>query len=169
MLVLSPVWAWKECPPPPPKVRKADTAACRSKIKQQDNQTHPSGTMESTIFDSLYNTTDSTPQPAHNTDTIQLDHHLYHSQSERWIQKPSQPQPFLTLMATVHPDNYRAWGFQPVTSQPHIAKLTAMADTGCQSCLDGLKVIYRLGLCERNPLLCACMLPTTMGSRSSAL
>ena len=67
---------------------------------------------------------------------------------ERWVQKASQPQPFLTLATTVHPDDYEDLGLKPVTSQPRTATLTAMADTGCQSCLAGMKVIHRLGLNE---------------------
>lgn len=98
----------------------------------------------------------SAPQPPQNTAAVQLDHHLYHSLSEHWVQKPSQVQPFLALTATTHPDDYRALGFKPVVSKPHTAKLTAMADTGCQSCLAGMKVIHLLGLYESN------LLPVTL-------
>ena len=101
---------------------------------------------ESAVFDPLGTATTSAPHPTPNTDAIQLDHHLYHSLSERWVQKPSQSQPFLTLTATAHPDDHRALGFKPVTSQPRTAKLTAMADTGCQNCLVGPKVMHLLGL-----------------------
>ena len=121
---------------------------CRSKDKQRPTRPHPSGEVESAVFDSLCNATNSAPQPGQNADAIQLDHHQYHSLSERWVQKPSQPQPFLALTATTNPDDYRALGFKPVTSQPRTAKLTAMADTGCQSCLAGMKVLHRLGLRE---------------------
>ena len=162
---LLPAWAWKKYPLL--KVRKAEcpaygescghcgkqnhfAAVCRSKVKQQDNQTHPSGAMESAIFDSLCNATDSVPQPAQNSDAIQLDHHPYLSLNERWVQKPSQPQPFPVLTATAHADDHRALGFKPVIPQSCTTKFTAMADTGCQSCLAGLKVIHLLGLCKSN-------------------
>ena len=118
--------------------------------------THPSSELESAIFDSLCNVTNLAPQQTQHTATIQLDHHLYHNLSKRWVQKPSQAQPFLTLTTTAHPDDYRALGFKPVVSKPHTAKLTTMADTGCQSCLAGMKVIHLLGLCESD------LLPVTL-------
>ena len=108
--------------------------------------------LESAIFDSLCNVNTSTPQPAQQSAAIQFDHYLYHSPNIRWIQQPSQAQPFLALTATAHPDDYRALGLKPVVSKPHTAKLTAMADTGCQSCLAGMKVIRLLGLGERDLL-----------------
>ena len=108
--------------------------------------------LESAIFDSLCNLNTSTPQPAQHSAAIHLDHHLYHSPHERWIQQLSQTQPFLALTATAHPDNYMALRLKPVISKPHTAKLTAMADTGCQSCLAGMKVIHLLGL-GKNDLL----------------
>ena len=76
--------------------------------------------------------------------------------TERWVQKPSQAQPFLVLTATAHPDDYRALGFKPVVSKPHTAQLTTMADTGCQSCLAGMKMIHLLGLSESD------LLPVTL-------
>ena len=120
----------------------------QSKDKQHPTQMHPSSEVESAAFDSLCNATNSAPQPDQNTDAIQLDHHQYHSLSKCWVQKPSQPQPSVALTATANPDDYRALGFKPVTSQPRTAKLTAMADIGCQSCLAGMKVLHRLGLHE---------------------
>ena len=129
---------------------------CRSKNKQPSTRTHPSSKLESATFNSLCNVTNSAPQPPQNTAGIQLDHHLYHSPSERWVQKPSQVQPFLALTATTHPDDYRALGYKPVVSKPHTAKLTSMADTGCQSCLAEMKVIHLLGLFESN------LLPVTL-------
>ena len=112
--------------------------------------------LESAIFDSLCNVNTSTPQPAQHSAAIQFDHYLYHSPNKRWIEQPSQAQPFLALTATAHPDDYRALGLKPVGSKPHTAKLTAVADTGCQSCLAGMKVIRLLGLGERD------LLPVTL-------
>ena len=129
---------------------------CRSKNKQPPTWMHPSGELESAIFDSLCNVTNSAPQPTQNTAAIQLDHHLCHSLTKRWVQKPSQAQPFLALTATAQPDDYRALGFKPVVSKPHTAKLTAMTDNGCQSCLTGMKVRHLLGLCESD------LLPVTL-------
>ena len=182
LLILRPAWARKECPYKNQKSRVSSvccgycgksnhrTIVCRSKDKQQPPQAHPPspGEAESGVFDSLCTATTSAPQPTQNTDAIQLDHHLYHSLSERWVQKPSQPQPFLVLAATAHPDNYRTLGFKPVTSQPRTAKLTAMADTGCQSCLVGMKVMHLLGLCKSDliPVTLSIHAANKMASRS---
>ena len=153
----------------PTKVRKAECPAygkscghcgkhnhlatvCRGKNKPPPTQLQ----LESAIFDSLCNLNTSTPQPAQHSAALHLDHHLYHSPHERWIQQPSQTQPFLALTATAHPDDYRALGLKQVISKPHTAKLTAMADTGCQSCLAGMKVIRLLGLGEND------LLPVTL-------
>lgn len=77
---------------------------------------------------------------------ISLDHHLYNHLSNRWVRKASKPQPFITLTTTVNPAHYTALGYKPITSQPKTIRLSAMADTGCQSCLASMKVIHRLGL-----------------------
>ena len=127
-------------------------AVCRGKNKPPPTRMQ----LESAIFDSLCNVNTSTPQPPQHSAAIQFDHHLYHSPNKRWIQQPSQAQPFLALTATAHPDDYRALGLKPVVSKPHTAKLTAMADTSCHSCLAGMKVIRLLGLGERD------LLPVTL-------
>ena len=125
---------------------------CRGKNKPPPTRMQ----LESAIFDSLCNVNTSTPQPAQHSAAIQFDHHLYHSLNKRWIQQPSRAQPFRALTATAHPDDYRALELKTVVSKPHTAKLTAMADTGCQSCLAGMKVIRLLGLGERD------LLPVTL-------
>ena len=38
-------------------------------------------------------------------------------------------------------------------SKPRTITISAMADTGCQSCLAGIKIVHRLGLNERNLIL----------------
>ena len=81
-----------------------------------------------------------------------LDHHLYNHLynhlNDRWIRQASKPQPFLTLTATAHPEDYRALGYKPITPQPKAVTISVMADTSCQSCLASIKVIRRLGLCK---------------------
>ncbi|KAK3726306.1 hypothetical protein QZH41_012738, partial [Actinostola sp. cb2023] len=64
---------------------------------------------------------------------ISLDHHLYNHLNDHWVQQASEPQPFITLTATIHPDDYTTLGFKPVAPQPKATQLSAMADTGCQS------------------------------------
>ena len=72
------------------------------------------------------------------------------------MRQSSKPQPFLTLAATAHPEDYRALGCKPITPQPKTITISAMGGTGCQSCLGSIKVIRCLGLCEDD------LIPITM-------
>ena len=54
------------------------------------------------------------------------------------------------------PDDYSALGFRFKQKRVISAVLPAMADTGCQSCLAGMKVAHRLGLREAD------LIPVTM-------
>ena len=76
-----------------------------------------------------------------------MDHHLYNHLRDQWVRQPSKSQPFLKLTATAHPDDYQTLVFQ--LTNTHI-KLSAISDTGCQSCLASMQVIQRLGLSERD-------------------
>lgn len=89
---------------------------------------------------------------------ISLDHHLYCHLTDPWVQQPSKPQPFITLTASAHLEDYTALGYKPPTPKSQLTpvQLSAMANTGCQSCLAGIKVIHRLGLCESD------LIPVTM-------
>lgn len=65
--------------------------------------------------------------------------------SDKWIRTKSKPQPFIQVQATLCPKDYSDLGFClhiPATS----VILTGMADTGCQSCLAGIKAISPLDL-----------------------
>ena len=149
----------------PPKVRKTDCPAygaicdhcnrpnhfetvCRSKTKPRNQQPNPSGSShgeaEGAIFDALCTATSLAQARVSNI--ISLDHHLYNHLNDRWVRKASKPQPFITLTATVNPAHYIALGYKPITVQPKTIRLSAMADTGCQSCLASMNVIHRLGL-----------------------
>ena len=124
-------------------------SVCRGKGKSTRPQqpTPPSGDAretENAIFDSLCATTNLHTDPGKGV--ISLDRHLYCHLTDYWIRKPSKPQPFITLTASAHPEDYTALGYHPPTSQLTPIRLSAMADTGCQSCLASIKVIRRLGL-----------------------
>ena len=122
----------------------------------------PTRETESAVFDAFCTATSLSQ--TRDGRTIHLDHHLYNQLNDRWIRQSSKPQPFLTLTATAHPEDYRVLGYKPITPQPKTITISAMADTGCQSCLASIKVIQCLGLCEDDliPLQCTCMLQTTM-------
>ena len=89
-------------------------------------------------------------RPTVDVQTISLDHHLYNHLNDCWVRKTSQPQPFLTLTATIHLEDYTALGFKPVSQQSKSIRLSAMVDTGCQNCLASITVIPRLGLTEND-------------------
>lgn len=76
---------------------------------------------------------------------IAIDHHLYDNLSRTWVQRQSQSQPFVTIQTFINADDYSALGFKIKATKKPIA-IQAMADTGCQSCLTGIKTIEQLGL-----------------------
>lgn len=78
-----------------------------------------------------------------------MDHHLYDHLSDTWIKKRSKPQPFINLIIKLLPEDHKALGF-PLNQKT--IKLPAMAETGCQSCLVGIK----LGLTKSD------LIPVTM-------
>jgi hypothetical protein len=87
--------------------------------------------------------------------SIGLDHHLYDNLSDMWVRGRSQPQPYITLSVRVLPEDYDSLGFT-LEHNSRVATISAMADTGCQSCLAGIKVIHRLGLKKSD------LIPVTM-------
>ena len=96
------------------------------------------------------------PPTTGHTHTIALDHHIYNKLNDCWIKQPSKPQPYITLTAACQPEDYTALGFKPTTKRSKEIEVSAMADTGCQSCLASMKIIERLGL-QKNDLI-----PVTM-------
>ena len=91
---------------------------------------------------------------------IPLDHHVYDSLNQAWIRRKSSPQPFIDVTAQVVPDDYEALGFR--LSSPTMPHSTpAMADTGCQSCLAGMKIVRRLGLRQQD------LIPVSMKMRTA--
>ncbi|CAG2254453.1 unnamed protein product [Mytilus edulis] len=140
----------KECPAYGHTCKKCERdnhyeSVCRSntskpKVKQNEES-------ESAVFDSLCAATVSPLGKR----TIQLDHHLYSQMYNTWIKRPSQPQPFINIVVKVVEDDYKQLGFQnSLVSQQRSTVIPAMADTGCQSCLAGIKVLYKIGLTKRD-------------------
>ena len=111
--------------------------ACRAKEKASSN--------EDAIFDSLCATSTSSKKP----DAISLDHHTYSNMNDCWTRRPSRPQPYIPIVASVHKADYTSFGIQLKDSTKDV-KVCAMADTGCQSCLVGLNVINQLGIHRDN-------------------
>ena len=72
---------------------------------------------------------------------------MYNELSDTWVKQHSKSQLFLNVTAKVTTEDYAALGFH-LERDTNTALLPAMADTGCQSCHAGLKVLHRLGLRE---------------------
>lgn len=119
---------------------------CRNKnrLKSDKQQVQPEE-CEGAVFDALCAATYSVVNDGNNG--ITLDHHLYNQMSDTWTKKSSQSQPFITLTVRVVQEDYKQLGFgTKLPSNPRTTSVSAMADTGCQSCLVGIKVIHKLGL-----------------------
>jgi hypothetical protein len=75
--------------------------------------------------------------------------------TDTWFRRNSKPQPFVNITVQALPEDYSAFGVDLSTlSAPTI--IPAMTDTGCQSCLAGLRVIHRIGLSKSD------LIPVTM-------
>ena len=81
-----------------------------------------------------------------------LDHHVYDPILDKWIKKPSAPQPFLTLNLSVHPEDYDALKLPRVIPKRLTAGLQVLADTGCQSMLISFKILRKLGIYQKHLL-----------------
>ena len=78
-------------------------------------------------------------------DQVTLDHHIFNKKTGRWSMAQSQPQPYIRVKASTSRQDYEHFGF-PLKPVPKVAFISAMADTGCQSCLAGTNVAKSLGL-----------------------
>ena len=78
-----------------------------------------------------------------------LDHHIHNQSTGKWSKRQSKSQPFIRLYMCVRREDYECFGFKLRTPQSQILTY-AMTDTGCQSCLAGLKVIQRLRLTAKD-------------------
>jgi len=95
------------------------------------------------VFDALCSISSHSQQ--RNGRKLVIDHHLYDNLSDTWVRKASKPQTFVNLAIRILPEDYKAFGFN-ITTRTNTIAISAMADTGCQSCLAGIKVKHRLGI-----------------------
>ena len=76
---------------------------------------------------------------------INLDHHVYDNLNNTWTKKSSQPQPYVNVSVETKVEDYKSLGYASnFPSKPRKITVSAMADTGCQSCLAGIKIAHRL-------------------------
>ena len=129
-------------------------SVCRSKDRPLKRRPKPSSeNCEGAVFDTLCMMTSSLRGKANKS--ISIDHHLSDNMSKTWMKRSSQPQPFVSLTIRASHRDYRALGFTLGTPSKSVNQ-PAMADTGCQSCLAGIIVLYRLGLTPSD------LIPVTM-------
>ena len=78
---------------------------------------------------------------------ITLDHHVYDKLCDMWERRASDPQPMIKIYAHIDPDDIRALNMSsPLATCSNVVNISAMADTGCQSCLAGTSLLPKLGL-----------------------
>ena len=116
-------------------------SACRGKVKNKSNKTSE---QENPIFDTLCELTIQ-----RNVASIPLGHHVYDQLSGRWLKRPSKSQPFTRLSIEIRKEDYEHFGFQ-LSVPSNTIWVDAMADTGCQSCLAGSKLIEKLKLFSKD-------------------
>ena len=114
------------------------------------------------LFDSLC--TAYTSQDIKTTAPLTLDHHVFDNHIfdvfEQWLKKSSKPPPFVILTASVAHDEYSQLGYS-LTAPTSTAKISATADTGCQSCLIGVKLLNKFGLLTQNLIPVSMKMHTT--------
>ena len=124
---------------------------CRNKDRPQRLPAHNTKTdqvntaedCEGAVFDALCSI--QTLGQHKGCSSVVLDHHVYDNLCDRWLLQASRPQPFLNISVSVSQEDYQDLGLK-LTRNIKPITLLAMADTGCQSCLVGIKAVSHLGL-----------------------
>ena len=114
---------------------------CRSK---HDTRSAKNAEQDDAIFDTLCEITSTD-----STKSTTLDHHVFDEHTKEWLRKQSKPQPYIRLQMSIRREDYNHFGF-PLRIPQEKSFVSAMADTGCQSCLAGLKVVKKLGLSTKD-------------------
>ena len=83
------------------------------------------------------------------TKSTTLDHHVFDNLTREWSRRQSKPQPYIRLQMGIQQEDYNHFGFTLRIPQKQ-SPVSAMADTGCQSCLAGLKIVKKLGLSTKD-------------------
>ena len=83
------------------------------------------------------------------TKSTTLDHHVFDNLTIECSRRQSKPQPYIRLQMGIQQEDYNYFGFTLRIPQKQ-SPVSAMADTGCQSCLAGLKIVKKLGLSTKD-------------------
>ena len=118
---------------------------CRNQVKLA---TKSSSRETDAVFNALCAATDKEEPEDCNSCAITLDHHIYDTLADTWVNRRSKPQPYLPITVYCTPADTHALGFKTKFTSTKSARFEAMADTGCQSSLAGIEVIRKLGLTE---------------------
>ena len=143
---------------PPTRVRRTECPAFGTKCNRCDKDHHfemmckskhgvrPAKDTghEDAIFDTLCEITS-----ADSTKSTTLDHHIFDKFTKEWLRRQSKPQPYIRLQMSIRREDYDHFEF-PLRIPQTRSFVSAMADTGCQSCLAGLKIVKKLGLSTRD-------------------
>ena len=126
-----------------PRTSRMTTAAAGSarQTKYQVNSVSFAGT-------DIYVSTATGPQDSDANSSIILSHHIF-SDSHGWEQRNSLPHPTVTLRAGVSDDDYAHFN-RKLRTIPRGGIVTPVADTGCMSCLMGVKIAYGLGFKKKD-------------------
>ena len=79
---------------------------------------------------------------------------------DKWTRRPSNPQLYICLTLTIERDDYKALGLD-LRKRYRAVTLPTMADTGCQSCLSGVRVAQQMGLSTEH------LIPVSMTMRAA--
>ena len=117
---------------------------CRDRNGPRHTKNGREGEHESAVFDTLCGITSQGSKRC-----VTLDHHIFNQSTNEWHKGQSKPQPFIRLSMGTQREDYEHFGFK-LHTPPAQAFISAMADTGCQSCLAGFKVVKKLGLSTKD-------------------
>ena len=95
---------------------------------------------EDAMFDTLCQVTSTG-----STKRASLAHHIFDKLTKEWLRRRSKSQPYVRLQMNIQREDYDHFVF-PLRVPQARSFVSAMADTGCQSCLAGLKVMKKLGV-----------------------
>ena len=84
---------------------------------------------------------------------INIDHYVYNSVNNSWERRQSDPQPTLSVVVQTSLSSYKFFKMSPPSTNFEVT-ITAIADTGCQSCLAGMNVLRSLGLSSNDLAPC---------------
>ena len=91
---------------------------------------------------------------------ITLDHHVHDDLTNTWSKCPSSPQPIISLSISIHSADYASLSVNKRGSNI-CARISCIADTGCQSCQSGTRILSLLKLSRKD------LIPVTMTMRAA--